>query len=251
LKNDFVVVSNVQKFLSGFERVESRAAVEKCFMVVEGDPGRGKTSTAEWFAIQNDLPIIRAKREWSSRWMLEDLLDCLGSEPDRTFKEMYRQAVRVLAGRAASALAAGVPYAIVIDEADHIVSSQKMMETLRDITDQVEVPVILVGMGRLIKALTRYKQISSRVSAEVTFEELNPDDTRRLIAGRCEIAVADDLSMHLHKASRGYAREVLEGIGSIERVGRRLGRAISLADMDGQVLLTDRVTGKTVTVRAE
>lgn len=251
MKNDFVTTSNVLKFLAGYERVEGRAAIEKCFMTVEGDPGRGKTSTAEWFAIQNDLPIIRAKREWTSRWMLEDLLDCIGSEPDRTFKEMYRQAVRVLAGRCESARAAGVPYAIVIDEADHIVTSQKMMETLRDITDQVEVPVILVGMGRLHKALTRYKQISSRVSAEVTFVALTPDDTRRLISSRCEAEVADDLAMYLHKAANGYAREVLEGIGSIERVGRRLGRPVALADMEGMVLLTDRATTKSVTVRAE
>lgn len=251
MKNDFVITSNVQKFLSGYERVESRAAVEKCFMVVEGEPGRGKTSTAEWFAIQNDLPIVRAKREWNSRWMLEDLLDGLGSEPDRTFKDMYRQAVRVLAGRSESARAAGSPYAVVIDEADHIVGSPKMMETLRDLTDQVEVPVILVGMGRLIKALTRYKQISSRVSAEVTFDALIPDDTRRLIAGRSEIEVADDVCLYLHKASNGYAREVLEGIGSIERVGRRLGRAVTLADMEGQILLTDRVTGKSLMVRAD
>lgn len=251
MKNDFVVLSNVQEFLAGYERVEKRAAVEKCFMVVEGEPGRGKTSTAEWFAIQNDLPMIRAKREWTSRWMLEDLLDRLGSEPDRTFKEMYRQVVRVLAARAESARAAGVPYAVLIDEADHIVTSQKMMETLRDITDHVEVPVILVGMGRLIKALTRYKQISSRVSAEVPFRALTADDTRRVIAGRAEVEVADDLAMYLHKAANGYAREVLEGIGSIERVGRRLGRAVALPDMEGQVLLTDRVTGKSLIVRGE
>lgn len=251
MKNEFVVTSNVQEFLVGFERVEQRAAVEKCFMVIEGEPGRGKTSTAEWFAIQNDLPLIRAKREWTSRWMLEDLLDCVAAEADRTFKEMYRQTVRVLVGRSEAARSAGVPFAIIIDEADHIVGSQKMMETLRDITDQVEVPVILVGMGRLIKALTRYKQISSRVSAEVTFRPLTADDTRRLLVGRCEVPVADDLSTYVHKASNGYAREVLEAIGSVERVGKRLGRVVTLADMDGQVLLTDRVTGKSHTVRGQ
>jgi len=251
VKRDFVAISNVTRFIEGYERVERRAAVEKCFMTVEGEPGRGKTTTAEWFAVQHDLPIIRAKREWSSRWLLEDLLDCLGAEADRTFKDMYRQAVRVLAGRAESARATGAPYAIVIDEADHIVGSQKMMETLRDLTDPVEVPIILVGMGRLNKALTRYKQISSRVSAEVTFYALTADDTRRLIAGRAEVAVADDLALHLHKAANGYAREVLEGIGSIERVGKRLGRAVTLADMEGQALITDRATGRSVTVRAE
>ncbi len=250
MKNTFVITTNVREFLAGYERVEKRAAVEKCFMTVEGEPGRGKTSAAEWFAAQNDLPFIRAKREWVSRWLLEDLLDCLAAEPDRTFKEMYRQIVRVLADRAASARAAGNPYAVIIDEADHIIRSEKMMETIRDITDAVEVPFILVGMGRITKGLTRYKQISSRVSAEVPFRALTPEDTRQIIVGRAEVGVEDDLCLYLHKASNGYAREVLEGIGAIERVGRRLGRAVALSDMDGQSLITDRSTGKTLIVRA-
>lgn len=251
MKKDFVMTSNAQEFLGGFERLDARAAVEKCFMTVEGEPGRGKTTTAEWFAVQNDLPFIRAKREWSSRWLLEDLIDCLATEPDRTFKEMYRQIVKRLAMCNEAARREGRPFAVIIDEADHIVHSGKMMETIRDITDQVEVAFILVGMGKLSKALTRYKQISSRVSAEVTFRALTLDDTRRLIRGRADVEVADDLVLHLHKAAGGYAREVLEGIGSIERVGRRLGRAVTLSDMDGQALLQDRTTGKAIMVRAE
>ena len=250
MKNTFVTTSNTRRFMTGFERVENRAAVEKCFMTVEGEPGRGKTTTAEWFAAQHDLPFLRAKREWTSRWLIEDLLDCLSAEPDRTFKEVYRQVVKALAMRAENARIAGTPYAVVIDEADHIVRSEKMMETIRDITDQVEVPVILVGMGKLSKMLTRYKQISSRVSAEVTFAALTAEDTRRLVTERADVAVEDDLAHYLHQASGGYAREVLEGIGSIERVGRRLGRAVALADMNGQVILNDRSTGKAVIVRA-
>ncbi len=250
MNRDFVMTSNAQAFLSGYERLDARAASEKCFMTVEGEPGRGKTTAAEWFAVQHDLPFIRAKREWSSRWLLEDLLDCLASEPDRTFKEMYRQIVRRLALCTEAARREGRPYAVIVDEADHIVHSTKMMETIRDITDAVEVPFILVGMGKLSKALTRYKQISSRVSAEVPFLPLTLDDTRKMVSTRADIEVADDLVQHLHKAAGGYAREIVEGIGSIERVGRRLGRAISLADMEGQILLQDRATGKAVTVRA-
>jgi DNA transposition AAA+ family ATPase len=243
------MTSNAQAFLGGYERLDARAAAEKCFMTVEGDPGRGKTTAAEWFAAQNDLPFLRAKREWTSRWLLEDLLDCLSSEPDRTFKEMYRQIVRRLALCTEAARREGRPYAVIVDEADHIVYSSKMMETIRDITDDVEVPFILVGMGKLSKALTRYKQISSRVSAEVTFQPITLEDTRKLITARADVDVADDLVQHLHKAAAGFAREVVEGIGSIERVGRRLGRTVALADMDGQVLLQDRATGKAVTVR--
>ena len=95
-----------------------------------------------------------------------------------------------------------------------------------------------------------YKQISSRISAKVSFHALTLDDTRKLVGGRADVEVADDLVQHLHKAAGGYAREIVEGIGSIERVGRRLGRAVTLADMDGQVLLQDRATGKAMTVRA-
>lgn len=250
MNRDFVMTSNALEFLAGFERLDARAASEKCFMTVEGEPGRGKTTAAEWFAVQHDLPFVRAKREWSSRWLLEDLLDCLASEPDRTFKEMYRQIVRRLALCTEAARREGRPYAVIVDEADHIVHSTKMMETIRDITDAVEVPFILVGMGKLSKALTRYKQISSRVSAEVTFHPLTLEDTRKLVTGRADVEVADDLIQHLAKAAGGYAREIVEGIGSIERVGRRLGRTVTLADMDGQVLLQDRATGKAVTVRA-
>lgn len=250
MKNVYVTTSNTHRFLAGYERVEARAAPEKCFMTVEGDPGRGKTTTAEWFAAQHDLPLVRAKREWNSRWLLEDLLDCLSAEADRTFKEMYRQIVRILTIRAEQARKSGSPYAIVIDEADHIVGSTKMMETLRDITDLVEVPVIMVGMGRISKAMTRYKQISSRISAEVSFGALTAEDTYRLIAERSDVAVHEDLALALHKLAGGFAREVLEGIGSIERVGKRLGRAVTLDDMDGQPLLVDRSTGKAILARA-
>lgn len=249
MKEKFVTTSNTRRFLAGFEQVENRAASEKVFMTVEGDPGRGKTTTAEWFAIEHELPFLRAKREWSTRWLVEDLLDQLAADQDRTFKDMYRSVIKILAMKAEAARNAGAPFAIIIDEADHIVRSEKMMETIRDITDQVEVPVILIGMGRLFKTLTRYKQISSRVSAEVTFQPLSQDDTRKLIAERAEVAVDDDLMRFLHGACGGFAREALSGIKAIEGVGKRLGRPVALADMDGLVLLKDR-SGKEIVVRA-
>lgn len=248
MKEKFVATSNTKRFLSGYAAVEERAASEKVFMTVEGDPGRGKTTTAEWFAINHELPFLRAKREWSTRWLVEDLLDQLAADQDRTFKDMYRSVIKILAMKAEAARNADAPFAIIIDEADHIVRSEKMMETIRDITDQVEVPVILIGMGRLFKTLTRYKQISSRVSAEVTFNPLLLEDTQKLVSERCEVEVEADLCGFLHAAAGGYARELLDGIKHIEAVGKRLGRPVTLFDMDGLVLLKDR-SGKDVIVR--
>lgn len=250
MKNRFAHTENVGRFLAAYDRVAARSAREKAFMLVEGDPGRGKTCTGEWFAVQHDLPFIRAKREWTSRWMLRDLTDQLAAEPETSFEMLYRQVVKLLSVRAASAAAAGQPFAVLIDEADHLVRSERMMETLRDITDPAEVPVILIGMGRLKKNVTRYRQISSRVSAESEFVPLVVGDTAAILAARCEVPVEDDLVSHVHGVCAGFAREVVDCIGAIEAMGRRLGRAVSLADMEGQTLYVDRATGRAIIVRA-
>jgi DNA transposition AAA+ family ATPase len=250
MKHKFIHTTNTRVFLSKIDEVERRGAQEKCFMVVDGEPGRGKTTTTEWYAVSNNLPFLRAKREWTSQWFLRELLDRLAIVPEHGFEKMYRQTVRGLGDRAAAARHNGETFAIIIDEADHIVRSERIMETIRDLTDPIETPIILVGMGKINSALTRFPQIASRVSAHAKFEALTLEDTRALISGRAEVEVAPDLTSYLHAMSKGFAREVLEGIGAIERTGRRLGRPVELKDMEGQTLLNDRGAGKPIIVRA-
>lgn len=250
MKSTFVHTSNTRRFLDGIDQAERRGASECCFMVVDGEPGRGKTSTAQWYAITHNVPILRAKRGWHGNWMMAELLDELRLAPERGYERMYRQLLKGLGDRAAAAKRAREPFVVVIDEADHIIRKSEIMELLRDFTDPLEVTFVLVGMGRIRAGLSRFAQISSRQSAVVEFEPLTFDDTKAIVGARCECEVEDELLQLVHSHCRGYAREVLEAIASIERNCKRNDRPASLADMDGRALIMDRATSQPIVVRA-
>lgn len=249
MKNVFVELANTAAFMAGYEVVERRGAAENCFMVVDGKPGYGKTRTAQWFAANHGLPFLRAKREWRATWMLRELLETLGAAPAHSYERIFSQAIEQLGRRSAIARMEERPFAVIVDEADHVVGSSALMETLRDIADMVEVPMLLIGMGKIHAGIKRFPQIASRAEVHVEFQPLTFDDTRRLAMRRADVEIADDLLDFLHLKAGGYAREVLTGISSIERVGRRLGRPVTIEDMAGAVLLTERATGHQVVVR--
>jgi len=250
MKPTYVATANTRAWLDGYDAVERRGATEACLMVVEGLPGLGKTRTAQWWAAQHLLPFARAKRDWTTAWMMKDLLAELRVVPETSFPKMFKQAVSALANGAALARASGDPFGVVVDEVDHIVGSSRMMETLRDLSDTAEVPFILIGMGKVQSGLTRYLQITSRKATDVRFMPLSLDDSRAIVAARCECAVSDDLVDLLHTTAKGYARELLEGIAAIERQCRRLDRPAAIADMVGQVLMNDRTSGRPIVVRS-
>lgn len=251
MKAVFVQTSNTGRFLDAIDAVERRGAGEACLMVVEGEPGQGKSAAAKWWTVQNGAVYIRAKRNWSGPWLLRELLGELRVTPEYSFEKMFGQAVKAIGLRMAEARATQSSWGIVIDEIDHVSKNGQILETLRDLTDLTEVPLIMVGMGYVKKALTRFPQVASRIAKYCEFEGLPLDDTRALVAGRCDCPVADDLVQMLHKVSHGMSREILEGISTIERTGRRLaGRPVQVADLDGQAIINDRATGRPIIVRA-
>lgn len=250
MKFRFVPTTNARAFMAAYDALERRGATEASLMVVEGEPGLGKTSTLSWWAIDNDAIYLRAKREWTPAWMMKELLAELRIAPEHGFEKNFGQAVRALTGRMDHARQTACPFAIIIDEVDYVARNSKVLETLRDLSDLIEVPVILVGMARIKSALVRFPQVASRVAQYVSFVPLAAADTAALVAGRCECEVDPALVDLLHAHAKGRAREVLEGIASIERHGARLGRPVTIADMAGQALLNDRATGRPIVVRA-
>ncbi len=250
MKNVYVTTSNTRALLDGIDAVERRGASEACLMVVDGDPGRGKTFTAQWYALRHRVPYVRAKRKSTAGWLLRELLSELRVVAEHSFERMFRQALTALGQRAEAARRAGEVFVVIIDEVDHIVRSSEIMETIRDLSDYVEVPFILVGMGRVRSALTRYPQIASRVAQYVQFEALSAEDITAIVTARCECAVAPNLLALLIDTAKGFGREVVEGIASIERVGGRLSHPVSVDDMAGEVLMNDRATGRRILVRA-
>ena len=250
MRRKVVNTSNTARFLAAVQALQHRGADEACLVVVDGEPGLGKTQIIRHWAVQHEACYVRAKREWTPAWMLRELLESLAVVPERTTEQMFRQAVQRLGLHQASALREGRTYALVIDEADHIVGSTRQMETVRDLSDALELPTILVGMGHVRSKLSRLPQIASRVAAYVEMLPASVEDVAAFLAERCEVPVAPCLIELLHQLSRGRYRELLEAIPHIEGAGPDGDGPVTVAHMRGRVLLNDRATGRPIEVPA-
>lgn len=250
MKRTFVRTSNAARFLTGLEALSRRGAEEACLVVVDGEPGLGKSAVIQWWAVQTGSVFLRAKKEWTPRWMLRELLQELDEQPEFSFEAMYRQALSALASRAQAAENADQTFGVVIDEVDHISRSSRLLETLRDLSDMLEIPFVLVGMGRVKHHLTRFPQVASRVGQYIEFRPGTVDDAKAMVAALCEVPVRDDLVAFLHTASGGKYREVKEAIAAIERFGRRNpGQTLGVSEMAGEILLNNRRTGEPIRVK--
>lgn len=251
MKNVFVETSNVKRFMGALSALEERGAQEACLVVVDGLPGLGKTTTLNHWVAQNGCIYLRAKKEWTPSWFMSELLESLRIHPPHSFQKKYAKIIEELAVRQGAALMERRSFGLVIDEADHVSSKSAILETIRDISDMIELPTILVGMGRVNDNLARFPQVTSRVSQRVRFEKATIQDVQALIKARCEVKVADDLTQFVLKVSGGFNREVLEAIANIERFGLRYDAGpagVTLADMAGQVIVNDRRSSQAIRV---
>lgn len=262
MRNIFAKTTNVRKFLAGVEGVLERGAREACLMVVDGRPGLGKTATVTWWAVQQGAVLVRAKAGWTPTWMLKELIEAMGGTPrQNTHEVLFRQVVEMAAGMQTQSERDGRVFGVVVDEVDHLFPesgrrdrkerARIALETLRDLSDLLAIPIVLTGMGRVRGRLTEYPQVASRVARYVEFAPAGAEDVRLMARELCECPVADDLVATLTRASKGLAREVMEGLARIETVGRRVRREVTLADFQGKVLLNDRWTGREIVVEAQ
>lgn len=251
MKATFVKTDNTARLLEGVSAVKARGAGEACLMVIDGEPGLGKTETVQWWATQQNAIYLRAKRQWSPAWMMRELLQELNVVPQHAFQRMFAQAIEALGHRAADGDRDGNTFAVIVDEVDYFVRSGPHLDTLRDLSDILEVPIFLVGMGRVRDGITRFPQVASRVARYVEFKRATLEDVTRLANGLLDGVTADPaLIQFIHAASGGLVREIKEALANIERFGRRNGSDVTLASMAGQVLMNDRKSGKPILVRA-
>jgi len=233
LKRQFVKVSNLHRFMAGLDALEKRAAPEACIMVVTSEPGYGKTQTLHWYSTQSsDAIYLRAKSGYTRHWFLSELIQELGGVPSKNNEEMFREAVKRMQGH---------QYVLIVDEVEHALADCHVLESLRDLSDLLETPVVMVGMDQAQARIARHPQISSRVAVVVHFQPASTEDiattAKELLEG---VTLQDDLIQEIQVQTKGRMREVMNALAVCERLARQSkARTLSKADMEGQELTYD------------
>ncbi len=232
MRYTFVRTSNVDRFLSSIGAVEDRGASEACFLLVGGQAGYGKSRTGAWWAIQNNAVLIRVKAAATPHWVMSDLVKELGEQaPARTVEDLFGQALGSLAKNRRP---------IVLDEVEHALHDLRAFEIIRDISDLVEVPIVLIGREFVAGRLKRHRQIWTRISAIADFQPATMDDVAKCCRELCEVPVADEVIALIHEQSEGHIREIIKAIKNVERIGRRAsGKPVSREHVAGLTLTQD------------
>ena len=217
MKRQFVRTSNYERFLAAVSAVENRGAAEAGMMLVHSQPGYGKSAVVERWAVDTQAVFLRANVDWTPRYFLLELAKALNVDPRGTSEQLFNRLLAVIATQEVN---------LVIDEAEATLSRHAVvLEKIRDFSDRTETMVVLVGMETIQRAISKHKQISSRIAQVVEFAPASLEDVAVTCQQLAEVRVAPDLVAEIHRQSAGRMREVMNAIATVERVAKMNGLA--------------------------
>ena len=198
MKTDkFVLVENVMAFTAMTTSLIRNIGIG----VARGRWGLGKSTTIEWTC--TNIPSFRATAlsiwEASRLTMVEDILKVYRVEARGKLKDDFRELVRI-------ARKHSLP--LFIDEADRIVRKSMLIETIRDLYDLAQIPIILVGSENLISLLQRHDMgpTFSRVTEVMEFKELSATDIQRISLELCDLECCDQVASFIRTITLGDFR---------------------------------------------
>ncbi len=208
MRKIFVKTQNVKNFITLINSLQNKPDGVSKMALVYGEPGLGKSRTALWLATQNDAVYIRSANLMTGRWFLEELTEELDEIPRYWTSDLFKQCVNKLTEK---------PQMIIIDEIDYLAGDQKTIETIRDIHDKTNVPIIFVGMTLAQKKLQRYRHLYDRISDIVQFKAFSVNDVREIVTQLCDVEVTEPAVNFIHVQANRF-RQIVRLITKIEAV---------------------------------
>lgn len=216
MKTRIVPVQNIARLTTAADALIHRAHGVPGMGLVEGEPGLGKTTAITWLINKCNGIYVRALATFTPAALLGKLLEEVSRSPRGSCSRMCNELMQALTDN---------PRPIFIDEADYIIDSRRMVDTLRDIHDMTGVPVVLIGMKGIGTRLAHLEQLHSRLMQKVIFQPCDLADTQLLADSLCEVRVRPDLVERVQRLSGGSARRVVVLLASIEAHARTLALA--------------------------
>jgi len=208
MRKIFVKTQNVKSFITLINNLQNKPDGVSKMALVYGEPGLGKSRTALWLAAQNDAVYIRSANLMTGRWFLEELTEELDEIPRYWTSDLFKQCVNKLTEK---------PQMIIIDEIDYLAGDQKTIETIRDIHDKTNVPIVFVGMTLAQKKLQRYRHLYDRLSDILQFKAFSVYDVKEIVAQLCEVEITEPAISLIHNQANRF-RQIVRLITKVEAV---------------------------------
>ena len=206
MKKIFIKTRNVRNFIGLVEALKNKPKNMPKMGLIYGEPGLGKSQTALWLACKYDGIYIRASNLMTSRWLVEEIVREMDELPRYLTSDNFNVVINKLIQK---------PKIIFVDEIDYLMNNYKSVETLRDIHDKTDCPIIFVGMGLALRKLERYKHLYDRFSEIVKFETFEIEDLSQIFSQLSEIPFTPDSIEYIHKKYNRF-RQIVQLISKLE-----------------------------------
>lgn len=202
----FVKTQNVKNFIGLVENLQNKPKNIPKMGLIYGEPGLGKSQTALWLACKYDGIYLRASNLMTGRWLLEELVKELDEIPRFLTSDNFNLVVKKLKQG---------PKMIFIDEIDYLMNNYKTIETLRDIHDETECPIIFIGMGLAHRKLERYKHLYDRFSEILKFETFGINDLSQIVNQLSNVPFTSDSIEYIYPKYNRF-RQIVQLINQME-----------------------------------
>lgn len=208
MKKVFVKTKNVKGFMNLIFNLKSKPENISKIGLVYGEAGLGKTKTALYLAIQHDAIYVRATNSMTPKWLLEEIAKELGEIPRFYTADIFRQCVNALKSK---------PQLIIVDEIDYLLADFRAIESLRDLNDETDVPIILVGMNLAKHKLKKHNHLLDRISEIYHFKEFDFLDVKQIVNELSEVEITDCAVKTIHSKHKRF-RQIVRTIDSLEKI---------------------------------
>lgn len=230
MKSKIVPVKNIAAMSMSSKALLNRAPRAPGIGLIDGDAGFGKTQGSFWLACQTKSIFVRCKRVHTPGEMLRDMCTELvipqgGSNSQRVDRIVQAVSLRKLS--------------VFVDDIDNVVKNIDLIETLRDIHDLSEQPLIIIGETGIEQKLAHLSRFTSRIAEHVTFRPLDADDTALVARELCEVTVATDLVEKIRADTAGNFRNIIVSLHRAEQIALGKGSdTVTVADVGRKPLFT-------------
>lgn len=213
MRKKTALTKNVMKAAAAFNNLEAAAnAGSPAIGIFSGKAGNGKTTAGGYLFVNANGLLVRCLKADTLGTFLERLAAELGIDKRHRKVDMINFIVNELSIHRNP---------LFIDEADYLADRTEVLETIRDIYDLANIPIILIGYEKLPTKIKKLPQLYSRVAEHVTFEKADLDDIQVMSETLVEhTQLSDDLLTELLTFSRGNFRDIHTGLVNVEKYAK-------------------------------